>query len=254
MSKIDEWVNPYYLREDVVENIRESIKAKPEIKYTVLDNFFVEEKLDQLIDHHQHLSFSEAQDRVEPHTKKVLPYDGAVVFAREGQHFGSDLFHNPEWHRYVCYLTGVKLDHPVGTEIKLRWHRPEADGFWIHTDATIRSLVLICYFNKGWKTADGGLLQLWRVDEELSPEAPKVNNPQGRLDVLESKRINTRSPGGGFPDGRDRDLVLIDQVVPVYNRVFLCNFQAELAYHSVTPSNGKARQGFVQWMFPDRGY
>ena len=62
-------------------------------------------------------------------------------------------------------------------------------------------------------------------------------------------RINTRTPGGGFKDNEDHDLVLIDQVVPVYNRVFICNFKDEPAYHSVTPSNGKERLGFVQWMF-----
>jgi hypothetical protein len=249
---IHEWVNSYYLLPDTIENIRQSILAKPEIKYIVLDNFFIENKINQLISHHQNLQFSEKNDRYDPVTGAKLPYDGAVVFAEKDTHYGSDLFFDPQWHEYLCNLVYVKLSHPVGTDIKLRWHRPMADGFWIHTDATIRSLVFICYFNKGWKAADGGLLQLWRVDEELSQYAVNVESPKGRLDVLKYQRINTKTPGGGFSDGQQHDLVLIDQIVPVYNRVFICNFQAEPAFHSVTPSNGKARQGFVQWLFPKK--
>jgi len=252
MSILDKWVNDYYLRSDVVESIRETINAKPVAKYTVLDNFFKEDALDELIKHHKDLVFSEKNDRVDPKTGEVLPYDGAVVFARENQHFGSELFYDPEWHRYCCYLSNVKLEHPIGTDIKLRWHRPDADGFWIHTDSTIRELVFICYFNKNWSADDGGLLQLWRIAEELSPEALNVESPKGRLDCLKAQRINTRTPGGGFPDKRQHDLILMDQIVPAYNRVFLCNFQVEPAYHSVTPSNGKVREGFVQWMFPSR--
>lgn len=250
MGIIDEWVNPIYLDGDYVEAIRESIAIKPTIKYAVLDNFFLEDKLNELIDHHQKLQFSEDKDR-RSKDGEWLPYDGAVVFAN-GEHFGSDLFYDSEWHRYCCYLTGADISDAIGTEIKLRHHRPRADGFWIHTDSTIRDIVIICYFNKNWSSQDGGLLQLWRVDEELSEKAYRADNPSGRLDFLERHRIQTRSPGGGFPDGCVHDLVLIDQILPVYNRVFICNFQNNPAYHSVTPSGGKSRQGFVQWLFDKR--
>lgn len=249
MRTIDKWVNPYYLQERVVRDIRESITAKPACKYAVLDNFFREEMLEQLIEAHKSLNFSEEMDRRSPKDGSWLPYDGAVVFARKNEHFGSELFYDTEWHRYLCYITDTKLDCPAKAEIKLRWHRPNADGFWIHTDSVIRSMVAICYFNKDWTADDGGLLQLWRVDEVESPHAEQVDSPKGRLDVLtKHKRIKTSTPGGGFPDRRPHDLILIDQVVPAYNRLFVCNFQKELAYHSVTPSNGKARLGFVQWL------
>ena len=252
MAVIDEWINPIYLENRTVEDIRQSVLAKPIIKYAVLDNFFRTEKLDQLIEAHRHLEFSAEQDRVR--NGQVLPYDSAVCFATPGTHFGSELFFDDEWQRYCCYLTDTKLDFPIGTEIKLRYHRPDADGFWIHTDSTIRSLVIISYFNYEWMVSSGGLLQLWRVDEELSDTAYAVDNPKGRLQFLETqegqpRRIRTKTPGGGFPDQQSHDLVLIDQIVPTYNRIFLCNFQQNPAYHSVTPSNGRERTGFVQWMF-----
>ena len=251
MSVIDEWVNPIYLNERVVEDIRQSVLAKPVIKYAVVDNFFQKEKLDQLIEYHRTLQFSEEQDRVRD--GRILPYDGAVKFAQRDD-FGSDLFFDEEWQRYCCYLTGTELQSPIGTEIKLRYHRKDADGFWIHTDSVLRDLVVISYFNLNWTVKDGGLLQLWRVDEELSDKAYPMDNPNGRLYFLEQgnnkpKRITTRTPGGGFSDGKRHDLTLIDQIVPTYNRVFFCNFKENAAYHSVTPSNGKERTGFVQWMF-----
>jgi len=249
MSTLEEWVNPYYLRDDVVDNIRESVDAKPSIKYAVLDNFFNTKKLDELISHHRHLSFSEDMDR-KTRNGELLPYDGSVCFAQKGVHFGSELFFDDEWHRYCCYLTNTKLNFPAGTEIKLRYHRANADGFWIHTDSVIRSMVAITYFNKDRKMKDGGILQLWRIDEAFDQNAFVVDAPKGRMDFLNSNvRIRTRTPGGGFPDNRAHDLVLIDQIIPVYNRLFLCNFQHSPAYHSVTPSNNRERLGFVQWLF-----
>lgn len=251
MAIIDEWINPIYLEERVVEDIRQSIRAKPVVKYAVVDNFFREEKLDELIQRHRTLEFSEEQDRVRD--GKLLPYDGSVKFAQKDD-FGAELFFDEEWQRYCCYLTGTQLRFPIGTEIKLRYHRKNADGFWVHTDSVLRDMVVISYFNLGWAVEDGGLLQLWRVDEELSDTAYQVDSPEGRLGFLEQeenkqKRISTRTPGGGFPDGKRHDLTLIDQIVPAYNRVFFCNFRESAAYHSVTPSNGKSRTGFVQWMF-----
>lgn len=247
MSILDDWINPIYLENRVVEDLRQSVEAKPIIKYVVVDNFFKEEKLNQLIEHHSNLTFSTEQDRVR--NGVILPYDGAVKFA-ESNDFGSELFFDDEWHRYCCYITGTKLNYPIGTEVKLRYHRHDADGFWIHTDSVLRDLVVIAYFNVGWLAKDGGLLQLWMVDEASADNVYHVDNPKGRLDFLEyHKRISTNTPGGGFHDGKRHDLILIDQVVPAYNRVFFCNFKRNAAYHSVTPSNGKERIGFVQWMF-----
>lgn len=249
MSVIDDWVNPCYLDDEYVELLRQSVLAKPIAKYTVLDGFFRTEKLDELIRNHQKLKFSEQNDKITT-DGDILPYDSSVVFAKQGEHFGSELFYDEEWQQYCCYITGLKLSPPAGTAIKLRYHKPRAGGFWIHTDSAIRSLVIIGYFNRNWTVEDGGLLQLWKVEEALRT-TPEFNHPKGRLNFLaKHNRIRTNSPGGGFKDGRSHDLVLIDQIVPSYNRIFLCNLKSNPTYHSVTPSNGRERLGFVQWLYP----
>src|SRR5690349_8231941 len=100
MNILDEWINDYYLSDAGVEDIRQSIYAKPSAKYAVLDNFFKINKIEELILHHASLSFNEAMDRRAHETGEWLPYDGAVVFAKPGVHFGSDLFFDKEWHQY----------------------------------------------------------------------------------------------------------------------------------------------------------
>ena len=253
MQTLSNWINPQYLNSSYFEQLQETVKSKPDIKYLVLDNFFKEDKLEELIKQHQTLEFSEYLDRRSDTDSELLPYDGSVVFANQEIHIGSDLFFNPEWHEYLVRLvnSNYQLNHPCHTEIKLRYHRPYANGFWIHTDSFSRKLVAICYFNKNWKYEDGGMLQLWRVDEECSESSFKINNinPESRMDFLTThKRIQTDCPGGGFADNKVHDLVLIDQILPIYNRVFICDLSNDLSYHSVTPSNGKERTGFVQWL------
>lgn len=249
MSVLHQWINPRYLDPRVIASIRESVIAKPDVKYAVLDEFFLEHKLEELIAQHQTLKFSEELDRRAHGTGEWLPYDGAVVFAKSS-HVGGDLFFNVEWHQYLANLTNCKIKLPATTEVKLRWHQKDAHGFWIHTDSTIRTMVAITYFNKDWKASDGGLLQLWRQDETSDPRAFEVDCPKGRMDFLTRyKRIRTRTPGGGFRNGQGPyDMVLVDQIVPAYNRLFINNYQENPAYHSVTPSNGRERTGFVQWI------
>jgi hypothetical protein len=252
MQTLSDWINPQYLNSLYFEQLQETVKSKPNTKYLVLDNFFNDNKLKELIEQHKTLEFSEYLDRRTLNDEKILPYDGSVVFANPKIHVGSDLFFNPEWHQYLVKLvnSNYELNHPCHTEIKLRYHRPYANGFWIHTDSIVRKLVIICYFNKNWKYEDGGMLQLWRVDEECSESSFKINNidPELRMDFLANhKRIQTNSPGGGFLDNQIHDLVLLDQILPIYNRVFICDLGSDV-YHSVTPSNGKERTGFVQWL------
>lgn len=250
MSVLDEWINPRYLDDAVVERIREDVSAKPGAKYTVLDDFLLESKLQELLEQHKTLQFNEELDRRAPGTGEWLPYDGALVYAKPGEHIGSDLFFSEEWHRYLAYLTHCQMDFPTQTDVKLRWHQKDAHGFWVHTDAVFRTMVAILYFNRDWKVEDGGLLQLWRPDEALAADVFEVNRPKGRMDFLaHQKRIRTSTPGGGFKDHKGaKDLVLVDQIVPAYNRIFINNYQDDPAYHSVTPSNGRERTGLVQWL------
>jgi hypothetical protein len=244
-----------YLDPEYIKSLKETVKAKPEVKYLVLDNFFNEEILDELIKVHQTLEFSEAQDRILP-DGTVLPYDGSVNFATR-DHFGGDLFFSQEWHDYTSNLVNLEIPQPRGTDIKLRMHDTDAEGFWIHSDSNGgvygRDIVIIAYFNKGWTFEDGGHLQLWREEEIDAPGVKSVSwhDANQRMDFLtENIRLNVEGPGGGFKDRPKKDLLLVDQIVPIYNRVFICNFKENPAYHSVTPSNGKKRQNFVQWIFP----
>lgn len=248
MSVLDQWINPTYLRPRIIKSLKESVLAKPDIRYLVLDNFFSEEALDQLIEQHKTLSFDEKKDRTGPNGE-WLPYDSAVCWATE-KHFGSELFFSPLWHQYVAELVHVNLKEETHSGVKLRWHRPYSDGFWIHRDD--HKIAILAYFNKEWRTFDGGLLQLWRVDEGLIDGTPTFENPEGRLDFLsQHKRIRTSTPGSGFLEGRRHDLILVDQICPEYNRVVICNFETDPVYHSVTPSNGRERTGFVQWLYKD---
>lgn len=243
------WVNPLYLRRDAVEDLRQAVLARPHMQYVVLDNFFSEEPFARLVQAHFSLDFNEEADR-RSRDGAWLPYDGAVSFARPDS-VGGDFFFHAAWHRWCAHVLSAQLPDGSRTDVKLRYHRHFADGFWIHTDGGIRQIVAICYFNRGWRAEDGGLLQLWRPDEALAPGAPVVDSPSGRMDFLtQHRRLRTSTPGGGWSDGvtGPRDLVLHDQVVPCYNRMFLCNFQSDPCYHSVTPSNGKVRYGFVQWI------
>lgn len=246
MSKIMEWLNPYYLRSATIAALREDMEAKPNIKYLVLDNFFIEEKLDQLIEYHKTLEFSEYCDKMHP-DGTILPYDSSVAFARKGVGYGSELYFDEGWLAWLAHV--CNLPYSNNTDIKQRYHKSEAGGFWIHTDSVLRNIAAICYFNKNWQAKDGGLLQLWQVDQADLSGTVEVNSPTGRMTCLENtKRIRTATPGGGFPDNKAHDLILVDQIVPHYNRLFLCNMTASPSFHSVSPSHGKPRLGFVQWV------
>ncbi len=250
MNILEDWINPYYLRESTKKAIREDVLSKPYTKYTALDNFFIEEKLEELITHHHKLDFSEVLDRTARENGEWLPYDGAVVWAEPNTHFGSDLFFSPLWHDYLSFVTATTLESPGKAEIKLRYHRPYADGFWIHSDGFERKMSAICYFNKDWKIEDGGMIQLWKIESTKDPSAPLIETPMGRLDFLSKyNRIRTSTPGGGFSDKKPHDITLLDQFIPHYNRLFLCNFFNQDSLHSVSPSGPKARLGFVQWLY-----
>jgi hypothetical protein len=254
VTVLEKFLNPIYLQQSYIQDLQETLKAKPISKYLVLDHFLKEELLDQIIADHKKLEFDEKRDRTGA-DGSWLPYDGALAGCDPNTLLG-ELLYSPEWQEYCLKLTGLE-PFQRRTEIKLRSHQEEATGFWIHSDAHgggggARNLVSILYFNKNWKNEDGGLLQLWRKDEVDDPETLQIGHKDtvGRLDFLNNTRLNVR-PAGFWPYGGPHDLVLVDQIVPTYNRLFICNFKAEPAYHSVTPSNGKIRTGFVQWLLED---
>jgi hypothetical protein len=253
---LEQYINPMYLDPRYIKVLKETVKSRPISKYLVLDNFFLESVLDQIIEEHQKLSFNEKADRTGVNGQ-WLPYDGALAGCKPDSLLGR-LLYSKEWHEFLLDLVNLP-QVPRKEEIKLRHHKEEAHGFWLHSDAGgggggRRDLVAITYFNKDWTVEDGGMLQLWRLDEGNLPETPTYTFQDalaGPMDFLNQPRIKAR-PAGVYPFGNDpHDLVLVEQILPVYNRIFICNFRDEPAFHSVTPSKGKVRQGFVQWLLED---
>lgn len=244
---LKEWINPIYLNEEYIEDLKETIKSKPEIKYLVLDNFFIIDKIEKFIEEHEKLVFNDFLDQYSEDGKHQLPYDSALQWI-ENTNYGYELLTSKEWFKYLLNLFSIELKDRCRPEIKLRKHRAHANGFWVHSDSNVRDLVFISYFNKNWKVEDGGMLQLWRIDECRFPGTKKAYPELNRkMTCLNNTRINAR-PGGWNCDENGYDLILIDQILPIYNRVFICDLKANPTLHSVTPSNGKERTGFVQWL------
>lgn len=249
-SMLSKWINPIYLEESYIRLLQQTLAAKPEAKYLVLDNFFRTNKLDELIRRHKHLEFSEKQDMYSHIDGSLLPYDGAVKFM-DNSDYGFDFLFSEQWSNYLKKLVSLEYKDETETTVKLRYHKPHAKGFWIHTDSLDWKLVCICYFNKEWKVSDGGLLQIWRPDECNFDTTPKVReSTDSKMEFLANNiRLNTDSVGGCNPDERTSvDFVLMDQIIPAYNRVFISNIETNFTYHSVTPSNERERTGFVQWI------
>jgi hypothetical protein len=246
MSILQKWINPYYLEPQTIEDIKESIDSKPICRYAVLDNFFNTTILDQWIEEHKKIQFSEAYDR---YTEKgeVIPYDASMTFAQKGKDFAAEFYFAEEWLMYLSVVLGMPYNKK--TTVKQRYHPANSKGFWIHTDGNERTAVAIGYFNKGWTTKDGGLLQLWMDDTVKDPNTPKVNaSVEDRMEFLEKYKRVTSSSIGGSGNSIEKDFILFEQVVPLYNRLFICDFNSSPCYHSVSPSNGKIRYGFVQWL------
>jgi len=253
MNILEQYINPLYLNKEYIRLLQETTRSKPLSKYLVLDNFFKEEVLDQIIEEHQSLNFDDTIDRVSANGK-LMAFDGALAYCNPQSLIGR-LLYSKEWHDYLLTIVNLPTTSRK-TEIKLRHHRKDADGFWMHTDSGgggggARDLVAITYYNKDWLYDNGGMLQLWQAAASNLSTVPTYTHQdalQGPMHFLEQPRIKVK-PGGVYPYGNEpHDFILVDQILPVYNRLFVCNFKDEPAYHSVTPSKGKVRQGFVQWL------
>jgi hypothetical protein len=138
--------------------------------------------------------------------------------------------------------------------VKYRRHPPDARGFWIHTDRDPemhKALVVLGYFNRDWRVRDGGILQFWKAYAAQQPPAhyPRWNDYLDKpLSFLsEQQRFAVELQTEHAPTCAIVDL--FDQILPTYNRVVICNFQRDPAYHSITPSAGRQRDGFMQWLF-----
>jgi hypothetical protein len=251
MDKLEQYINPIYLNLDYIAILQETVKSKPVAKYLVLDNFLREDFLEQVIAEHETLSFD--LNLHKSREGELMPYYGSSAYCPENSILGKFLY-SEEWHKYALNLLNISPLSLRKTEVELRRHEENAGGFWMHTDtagggAGPRDLVITLYYNKDWKLEHGGMLQFWRmceVDDLNTPFYGKEEGIKGPMDFYNQPRIKI-VPAGDYPfKDIPKDFVLIDQVLPVYNRIFLLNATAGNDYHSVSPSYGKVRQGFVQ--------
>lgn len=245
---LKKWVNPYYLKRNVIDAISESSQAKPHFSYAVLDNFFNEDVLDEYIEKHKALNFRPDDPN--------LPYDSSVVYAEEGKSEGSELFYHKQWHMLLAEYIGTPLEFPgEKTGVKQRSHAGDSKGFWIHTDRTGQknaAMAALIYLNKNWKEEDGHLLQLWI---EVN-QGERIENVEFTWDEYGDKRLDFLDERYSLTtdlvtkDGlKPAKMFLIDQVTPEYNRIVLADFIRDPAYHSITPGNGRERMAIVQWLF-----
>jgi hypothetical protein len=73
-----------------------------------------------------------------------------------------------------------------------------------------------------------------------------LDHIEGRLDMFNQTRINVWPYGAMWDTNEKKDFILIDQILPSYNRIVIFNLNNKPIYHSVTPNNGKIRKGFIQ--------
>jgi hypothetical protein len=235
------WINPRHLDG---ERLRESVLARPDVRYGVADDFFREQALDRLIRFVASRPFS--------NSNVGSNYDAAGwMLPRDEGGPATELFFHPAWHAYIQYVTGVRFPRACRTYVEMRRHPPRSKGLWVHTDANRTERASVTgYFNRGWRVSDGGLLQFWR----LSPLARRhgrlhrFNAYLGRrLDFFARARsLDVELAGKGVAEPVHLDL--LDQVVPEYNRVVFLNIRFNAGAHSVTPSTGRRREGFGQWL------
>lgn len=246
---LKKWIKSYYLLPDTILRIKEGSKAKPFCKYAVLDNFFNNDIFEKYAEDHYKLVFN-ADD-------SGLPYDSSWAMAKENS-LGAELFYHQPWHNLLAEYTDTELVIGSGnTSVKLRSHDSDSKGFWIHTDRTIRksevAMAALIYLNKDWKQSDGAVLQMWA---EIN-RASLLNNEDvefrwkhykdKRLDFLSER--NTLTTHVVKYDGVETaEVILLDQIMPEYNRLVVTDFVRDPAYHSITPSNGRIRHAIVQWL------
>lgn len=248
---LEQYINPIYLDINYIKSLQETVKSKPVAKYLVLDNFLTTEFIEKIIAEHNNVDFNINLNKSGA-PGHLLPYHGSSGWCPTDSLLGTFLY-SEEWHKYALNLFEMTPLEKRDTEVELRRHEADAGGFWMHTDtmgggAGPRDLVITLYYNKDWSYENGGMLQFWRMDEIDLPDTPlytEKDGVSGPMDFYNQPRIKL-SPSGSYPYNEPHDFILIDQVLPIYNRIFLLNAQAGNDYHSVSPSKGKIREGFVQ--------
>lgn len=189
MSLLDAWIAPAF-RDPT--GLRDALERCDHAHYAVADGFFRTDRLDALIEFHRRQAF--APDDVGLH------YDSTATKPTAGADPACELFFSPEWHEYAAFVTGATLASPGATTVKLRRHPERAAGFWVHTDVghqgARKAMAVLGYFNRGWRDADGGLLQLWPSPSTASPSSA------GMTTTAAASTSSSRPPDSPSPRSR----------------------------------------------------
>ncbi len=245
-AALSSWIHPQFLSSDA---LREAALTQRRVRYVVADNFFRANKLKEFEAAMQDAALQEDDVGSNYHSTALrVDRESDVPFIR--------FLMSSEWHNFASHVLDSTLRLPGESTIKWRRHPHEARGFWIHTDQDSekpKALAILCYLNKRWQTRDGGLLQIWdHAAPSSNPHSRRsflwADYLEQRLDFLETEKtveIEVAATSGG----QVARMELLDQIVPTYNRVVFMDFQYSSAFHAVTPSHGKLRKGFLQWLF-----
>jgi hypothetical protein len=244
------WVNPRYLESAAVAEIHAILRSRPTARYAILDDFFDRGLFAELCRRHKQLHFKATDLRA--------PFDSQLVGGLPGVHFGSELFFDRVWQAYISALVKVPVVCPGATHVMMRRHRPYAHGIWLHTDHNVAAPVtsgVFIYLNQGWTAADGGVLQFWRREEhcgtphESSAPIRWAGKKGKRLLFLVRRRKLFVEVGNADNRLEAMRFTLADQILPLYNRLVICDFVSDPAYHSVTPTNARPRYDITQRLY-----
>lgn len=295
MGILQKWINPIYLNPRYIVDLQEQLKAKPTIKYHVLDNLFLEEQLDKILEVYDFLPFltyeaykksiasivgkdedTYKQFAFYPYESNLINMhkalegwkleDTGIPFIPTEYQVGllneiAELFFSEEWYSFISTLANHEYGlHNTERNMRFKLYSADTQGYWIHTDRFLRNgsinhWGLILYLTKERKAEDGGLFQIWNIEKTLDPTTPIITNTNPE-ELINQTRVNITGagPGDSFRDlygdriyqNQTRDMTLVDQIVPTFNRMYLCNFDTNIAYHSITPNVGDDRKAIVQ--------
>lgn len=258
MSLLEKYINPIYLTTEGKNKIKEDLKSKSFNSYITLDHFFIESMLEDMRKEQENVIFNpHADSRLNTDSNIKFPFDGAAAECDPDTLLG-ELLYSREWYKYFLEILDIDPVR-VWPVIKIRYNKENAKGYWLHNDkpgAPIgfeRITTILAYFNKNWTVEDGGLLQIWQESPVKNLSTPSYDkedyiDTDKALNFLEQPRINIWPYGAEWGSDEKKDFVLVDQIVPTYNRVVIFNLNKNPLYHSVTPNYGKRRDGFIQWL------
>ena len=233
------WLDPRPLLEQSL--------VRPFVRYLVVDDLLLPERLDELQESYASLSVSPDYPD--------LNYDAeAVRIDRRTDLVGAELFLHPLWHAWVAFALGASLHRPGHSVVRYRRHPPFSRGFWIHTDRDRRqpkAAAAMLYLGRDWHFRDGGLLQLWEVSPLLHADTPLLrwdDYRERRLSFLEGAHT-LQIEAAAIEELVPVQARLLEQIVPRRNRLVLLDFQAGPSYHSITPTQERVREGVVQWLY-----